>query len=206
MADITEAVRKGLADYLQAQLSVDFPTVKVLRDWPVPGRVLPEYAIGITVIGDPIERPHAPYLCSTTPVTSTTGTALYTYARVQVMLQLDAWSAHASRRDAFAAKVRDALNRHPADTLSVAGFPRLSRRNGLVIKLASNFNLHCRFLFQATPIPQESSDRAQGGEWRASWSGTAETWAAEQQTVALMKTITTKVSTNGLPQESKSIP
>lgn len=206
MADITEAVRKDLADYLQTQLIVDFPTVKVLRDWPVPGRNLPEYAIGITVVGAPTELPHAPYICSTTPLTATTATVLYTYARVEIQLQLDAWSTHAVKRDAFAAKLRNALNRHPADTLAVAGFPRLSRRNGIVLQLPTNYNLMCRFRFMATPVPLEDNDKAHAGEWRASWSGTAETWAAETEVVARMNTVTVKTSTNGLAPESKTTP
>lgn len=205
MPDITEAVRKALADYLQTQLIATFPTLTVFQDWPVPGRQLPEYALSVLVIGPPIERPHAPVIHTTTPTTSPNGTVMYSYGRPVINLQIDAWSRYAVKRDDLAAAMRTALNRHPADTLGVTGLPRLSRRNGLILKIASMANTPCRYLLNSTMVPVESSAKVQDGEYRATWIGTAETFAVDSQTVPLMKTITVKTSTNGLPQESKTL-
>ena len=197
MADLTEAIRAGLAAYLAGQLAGDFPTLKVLGEWPNPDATLPEYALTVLATGAPDVRYHPAVVRSVVVGSGATGTVRSSYARLTLGLQLDAWARYAATRDALAAAVRDALNRHPADTLGGGGLPRLGRRGGLVLTLPALLDAPCEFRFGVAPSPQEAPEAAQDGEWRASWAGTATTLALDEAQLALIKTLRVTLTTNG---------
>jgi hypothetical protein len=186
--DVASAIRTQLATYLQSALVSQYPTLQALDAWPDAGKPLPEYAVTVLVSGAPQTEYHGPIHYQVTPGVSPVGAVRITYGMVTVPLQLDAWATFRARRDLLAGSVRDALNRHPGATLGVSGlWPDYQRQAGLVIRVSALLNAPCDFRFESLPVPQESGESAQGGEWRAMWSGTARMHLVSEEQVALIK-------------------
>lgn len=165
-------VREALAAYLRTQLAAGHPALVVSSEWPTPGVPLPSEAVTIVAPGGAQTAFHPPKVISTTPTGDHAGTVVYSFGNVSIDLQLDCWADFPATRDALAVDIEAAINRRPADTLGVVTLPSLSRRGGIVLRVAALANALADFRFNAIPSFQETSDGAQRGEWRSTWQGT----------------------------------
>lgn len=191
--DITSVVRAALASYLRTALPGVLAGVEVSEVWPTPGKPLPALAVTVLVAGDPEVRFHPPRIYRAIPGVAPNGTVRYSYGRANVPLQLDAWATFGPTLSTLTTALEAVLHRAPGETLSAPTAPRLRRRGGLVLEPAALLGAPCAFRFQAAPTPAESSDTAQQGEWRATWSGSAETWIVSEEQLALLQSIAVQV-------------
>jgi len=195
-------VRTALATYLATTLGPTFPTLKVLDVWPTPGAALPPYALAVLVGGEINDEWWPPVRQSVTVGASPSGTVRYTYGRVTIPLQLEAWTQFAAKRDEFARAVHAALNRPPQETFAGAAPSSLRHRrvHGLMLKVGTLFDSPCDYRFGlARPI--EDGDAAQSGEWRTQWTGEAALLVTDEQTMTLIK----KITVQGLDTEPSII-
>lgn len=198
--DLTSAIRDALAAHLRTALAAAVPGLEVSGEWPTPGRKLPANAVTVLAAGEPETRFHPPRIYRTTPGVAPMGAVRYAYGRATVPLQLDAWATSPAARDTLSQALAGALHRHPAETLGLVGLPRLTARGRLVLLPAALLGAPCQFTFEAQSLPAESGDAAQSGEWRASWSGSAETYVVTEQQLALIQSITVQGPVGGVPE------
>jgi len=193
------AVRLALANYLRTNLSASWPSLLVTENWPTPQRAFPPQSLTVLAPSDgQVTEYHQPVVWSVTPTTGVNCTVLYSYGKLKIPLQLDAWAQYESLRDDLAASVTPLVN-VPADvTLGVAGNqPELAQAPGLVIPIPTYFSVTAEFRFEPAPGPREGSDPALMGEWRATWDGEALIYLMAQDTKPLMKTIVMQMAVNG---------
>lgn len=189
-----EAVRKTLADYLATQNA----GVTVSPRWPTPQRPLPAKAITVVLPpAPPVVREHPPRVWSFTATSSTAGDVLYSYGLAEIGLQLDVWAQYPAVRDQLAASVQGQINRPPSATLGLTTLPRLSRAPGLVLRCTEFYDVPVDYRFEPIPPELETSDRAQKGDWRATWQGKATVHLLSQESVAIMTQLVLQLATNG---------
>lgn len=202
MSEITQAIQKGIADYLRSELVPAFSSLVVFEDWPEPNHPLPPLALSCLVQSESETLYHSPNWYKVTVGKSPNGVVEYSYARVECDVQLDIWTTKKFDRDRIAKEVQKAVNRHPASTLGTPGVlsARLERRPGLVLKLTDLLNVKCDYRFGFPQNAIENSEAAQESEWRATFSGTARVYAVAAQEVALLKRVYTNLKVNGVTE------
>lgn len=186
-----EGVREALSAWLTTQLAADFPSLKVMPEWPIDRRLPGGGAISILTAGDPDAYYHPPRVYTSTPTNDTDGTVTYAYGYVnELPLQLDCWATTKPMRDSLQAAVRRALSQPPSVSLANGDtWPALSRRGNLSLAVSALYGAIFTFRFMAVPTIAESSGAAEKNEWRSSFRGSADGPLLEQDTIALMKRV-----------------
>lgn len=201
IADPRAAARSALAAYLTTQLA----GVVISKGWPTPQQKLVVPAVTVLTSNQVKTDFHKARLWKVTPTTGINATALYSYGRAEINVQLDAWEEYEVRRDALSARLETCLNRDPQETLDpdptrVVGY---SRCPGLVLRLPDFYNVPAEFIFEGTPADlKESSQSAIVADWRATFSGRVLLHLMDQDTVALMQTVVMQIAINGDTAES----
>lgn len=190
MTALKAGLRDGLAAFLRTQLATAFPTLIVNAFWPAPGQQLGDYTIAITAPGTPEVEYHAPLIESVTPGIAPAGTATYSFANVSVGMQLDVFTKTEATRDDLVEAVDRAINVPAVKSLNVTTlFPMLEGDGGLVIVIPELLGMTFDFNFDATATLYDDSDSVQQGEWRATWTGTADGYLATREQVVLLQSI-----------------
>lgn len=185
------AVRLALANYLRTNLSASWPSLLVSENWPTPQRKFSGQALTVLApsSGQRTEY-HNPVVWSVTPTSGVNADILYSYGKLTIPLQLDAWAQYESIRDDLAASVTPLVNQSAEVTLGTAGNQAtLAQAPGLVIPVPTYFGVTAEFRFEPAPSPQENSDSAMTAEWRATWAGEALIYLMQKETKPMMKTI-----------------
>lgn len=194
VADPRAAARSALAAWLSAQLS----GVVVSEKWPTPGTKLVVPAV--TVLAGNTIKPqyHAPRLWKTAAQSGIAGTALYSYGRAEMDLQLDCWEAFPASRDLLSQRVEAAMNVSPSASLNAGGLADYAAAGGLVLALPNYYGVYCEFISEpiAGTLP-ESSGGAQTGEWRQTFLVKAHLYICNQDAVPLMQSAIGTMSLNG---------
>lgn len=204
VADPRAAARSALAVWLTAQLS----GVVVSEKWPTPGIKLAVPAV--TVLAGNTIKPqyHAPRLWKTVPGAGAAGTALYSYGRAEMDLQLDCWESFPASRDVLSQRVEAAMNVPPQTSLGTNGLADYAAAGGLVLAMPNYYGVYCEFIAEpiAGKIP-ESSGGAQTGEWRQTFLVKAHLHICNQDAVPLLKSAIGTMSLNGeTPQVVVTVP
>jgi hypothetical protein len=205
--DFIEAARSQLATWLKSELHASYPTLTVIEQWPVPGRKLDLPSISIVMHGEPRIAPHSPAIHETTPTVSPYGLVLYSYGSITLDVQLDAWAEQPAQRNALSKAVSNAANIHPVYSIPIVdAMPELRRNPGLVLKLAGFYDILADYQIEQVDSPEEDSDAAQTGEWRATFTGSVEFLAVTEEQQALLKQIVVTTTLNGGTPGVRTIP
>jgi len=198
------ACRKALATSLSSYLTPLHSGIVVSEKWPTPGKALTALSLTVITPGTaPKVEFHQPVKHKVTlPESGHAGTVLYSYGRVDVDLQIDAWALYPATRDALALSTLRALNRPANVTLSTPALTDYSHAPGLVLRLTDWFNVTASYRFDALGAIPENSDAAQVNEYRATWQGSAHFYLCDEQQLYLMQKILLKAKYDNGPQET----
>jgi hypothetical protein len=180
----------------------------VSEKWPTPGVALPKLAMTVITPGTaPKVEFHPPVRHTVTlPETGHVGTVMFSYGRVDIDLQIDAWANYPAPRDALALDTLRALNR-PAN-VTQGTTPTLTDYTyapGLVLSLTDWFNVAASYTFNALGAIPEGSDQAQTNEYRATWTGSCHVYLCDTQQLALMQKIILKATYNGIADADRQL-
>lgn len=196
------AARRALADYLRTNLTAAWPNIVVSENWPTPQAKLAPQALTVLApqSGEFVEY-HQPVVWQVTPATNTAGSILYSYGKMTLPLQVDAWAQFEAVRDDLVAAVLPLLNRDTAATLGVSQTATLAQAPGLVIPVPTYANVTAEYHFDPLPRLWEDQEPAMVSDWRATWVGDATIYLVQQETQPLMLDVTVKLSANGAAAE-----
>jgi len=202
VADPRAAARNALATWLTSRLT----GVAISESWPTPGKKLTVPAV--TVIAGPRIRPlyHQPRLWKSTITSGSAGTALYSYGRAEMDLQLDCWEAFPASRDVLAQRVEAAVNVPPTVSLGISGLTDFSAAGGLVLAMPNYYGVYCEYISEPiTGVLPENSNMAQAGEWRQTFTVKANLFLVNQDSVPLLQTAIAELGLNGETPETITI-
>lgn len=188
------AVRRALADYLRTNLISTWPNVVVSENWPTPQTQLPEQAVTVLVPqgGFTVEY-HQPVIWSVTTANGVS-TITYSYGKMEMPLQIDAWAQFEAVRDDLAASVLPLLNQNVEVTLGTATLANLALAPGLVIPIPTYANVTAEFRFDSEPMLSETTSLTEASDWRATWSGSAFVYLMQQETQPVMREVIINLS------------
>lgn len=191
------AVRKALADYLRTNLTAAWPNLVVSENWPTPQATFPPQALTVLAPhGGEVVEYHQPVVWQTTQTS-----VLYSYGKMTMPLQIDAWAQFEAVRDDLAAAVLPLLNRDPAATLGVSQTATFAQAPGLVITIPSYAAVTAEYHFDPLPQVIENPPAALTSEWRYVWMGDATIYLLQQEFQPLMKDVTILLGVNGAAPE-----
>lgn len=191
------AVRNALASYLRANLSSAWPALVVSENWPTPQAVMPPQVLTVLAPqGGQFVEYHQPVVWQVT--TSSIGTTvLYSYGKMTMPLQLDAWAQFEATRDDLVAAVLPLLNRDVASTLGVTQTATFAQAPGLVIPVPNYASVTAEYHFDPLPQLMEAQEPAMTSDWRATWVGDATIYLLQSESQPLMRDVTIKLAANG---------
>jgi len=195
MRDYRAIARQTLSSYL-ATANVGDPTVRVSAQWPQAARDVGTTEITVVMPGSgPVTIvPHQPKLWAYVD-----GVAIYSYALVELDLQLDVWAPYQETRDLIAGTLEGQLNRPSTVTVAGSAMPQYRRNRGLSLRATE---LHDSVItYRMTPVPPvtENNQAVHQDDWRATWLGTATLHALDSQAVVALTDLQINLSLNGPP-------
>lgn len=197
MADYLEAARSQLAKWLTTELGPQFPPLKILDEWPEPGRTLALPSISVITVGAPETDPHAPMSHRVTPTTGPNGLLMYSFGRTMLSLQLDIWASNKHERNRLAKACSDAVNVNPIYSIPLPdALPDFRRQPGLMLRLDDFYDVLADYQLEQVDAPVEDSDAAQTQEWRSTFTGDAMFHCVTIEQVTLVRQIILRESVN----------
>lgn len=204
-ADITAAVRGGLASYLTSFLSplvgadtvVGSPTfgkslLTVREAWPPASQKLNQLDVTVLATGEADDWSYfPPAKIGVTRAAPPFGLVDYSYGWIDgLQLDIDCFASAPAKRNELARLMRLALNRPPQQTIPALAaqqkFLVMNHSPGLVLQLAGFFNSYVEYMFSPVSAPVESSDAVEVGEWRTHYRGGASLFIRDQQLLPLI--------------------